>query len=61
MEIKTGGAFPLWLSLLLAETGARRTHFSKYGTAYREYIRPEKEGIEGGGANCSEVSLPVGA
>ena len=61
MEIKTEGAFPLWLSLLLAENGARRTHFSKYGTAYREYIRPEKEGIEGGGANCSEVSLPVGA
>lgn len=61
MEIKTGGAYPLWLVRLLEETKAQRVHFSKYGLAYRQYIRPEKEGIERSGANCSTVSLLKGA
>ena len=60
VEIKTGGACPLWLAGLLRDTGARRTHFSKYGTAYRDYIRQEK-GNEGGAAECSPVFLRVGA
>ncbi|MBR6029285.1 MAG: polyphosphate polymerase domain-containing protein [Clostridia bacterium] len=61
MEIKTGGAYPLWLSRLLAETKAKRVHFSKYGLAYQQYIQPGKEGNERSGANCSTVSLPKGA
>ena len=60
-EIKTGGAYPLWLTRLLEETGAERTHFSKYGLAYLRYIRPKKEGNERGEANCSIVSLSKGA
>ena len=54
MEIKTGGAYPLWLVRLLQENGIRRTHFSKYGQAYRMYIRPEA-GNEGSEEVCSTV------
>lgn len=61
MEIKTDGVYPLWLTRLLKEAGAQRTHFSKYGLAYQRYIRPGKEGNERSGANCSTVSLPMGA
>ena len=57
MEIKTNGVYPLWLTHLLRDTGARRTHFSKYGLAYRQYIRPQKERMERSGANCSTVFL----
>ena len=57
MEIKTNGVYPLWLTRLLRDTGARRTHFSKYGLAYRQYIRPQKERMERSGANCSTVFL----
>ena len=61
LEIKTGGAYPLWLCRLLQEIRAERTHFSKYGLAYRRYIQPDQEGIERSGANCSTVSLSRGA
>jgi len=61
MEIKTNGHYPLWLTQLLREAGAQRTHFSKYGLAYRRYIRPETEEMERSGAICSTVSLSRGA
>ena len=61
MEIKTGGVYPLWLTRLLREAGAQRTHFSKYGLAYKKYIFPDKEGNERGGENCSIVCLSKGA
>ena len=61
MELKVGGAYPLWLVRLLDEVGARRTHFSKYGSAYLRYIRPGKEENERSGSNCSAVSLSQGA
>lgn len=61
MEIKTNGVYPLWLTGLMRETGARRTHFSKYGLAYRRYIRPRTENTEGSGETCSAVSLRRGA
>ena len=61
MEIKTNGIYPLWLTQLLRETGARRTHFSKYGLAYRQYIRPETKRQEGSSAECSTVFLSRGA
>ena len=64
MEIKTNGVYPLWLTQLLQEAGARRTHFSKYGLAYRRYIRPhadEADETEGSGSKCSTASLPQGA
>ena len=34
MEIKTGGAMPVWLARALSECGIRPGRFSKYGTAY---------------------------
>lgn len=35
MELKTSGGMPLWMSHLLAEEKIYKTHFSKYGSAYR--------------------------
>lgn len=35
MEIKAAGAMPLWLTAILTEADAKRTPFSKYGTAYQ--------------------------
>lgn len=35
MEVKVMGAFPIWLSQLLAELNIYPTSFSKYGNAYR--------------------------
>ena len=61
MEIKTGGAYPLWLTRLLREAGARRTHFSKYGLAYQLYIRPGYGRTERNETICSAVSLSMGA
>ena len=39
MEIKVPGALPLWMSNALSELGIRKASFSKYGTAYTNYIR----------------------
>ena len=61
MEIKTCGAYPLWLVRLLREADAQRTRFSKYGLAYRRYIQPGKAGNERSRSNCLTVSLSRGA
>ena len=45
-EVKVPGAYPLWLTRLLWESGARQTHFSKYGTAYTDCIRPRPAGAD---------------
>ena len=60
LEVKTDGAYPLWLTRLLEETMARRVHFSKYGLAWQRYMQTGKEGNEGSGSNCSTVSLRKG-
>ena len=39
MEIKVPGSLPLWMSNALSELGIRKASFSKYGTAYTNYIR----------------------
>lgn len=39
MEIKAGGAMPLWLTALLTQANAKRTPFSKYGTAYELLLK----------------------
>ena len=41
LEIKTGGAMPLWLSGALDECGIRPASFSKFGEAYRDMCRGE--------------------
>ena len=40
MEIKCGGGVPLWMTEILSREGIRRTSFSKYGTAYQNFIFP---------------------
>ncbi len=40
LEIKTLGAMPLWLTHELDELSLYPTSFSKYSTAYREYLCP---------------------
>ena len=61
MEIKTNGVYPLWLVQLLRETGVQRTHFSKYGLAYRQYIHPQSKEMERSEGKCSTVFLSRGA
>ena len=61
MEIKTGGVLPLWLARLLRDADVRRTHFSKYGEAYRLYIQPGRDRAERNELICSAVSLSMGA
>jgi len=39
LEIKTGGAMPLWLTHALDACAIRPSSFSKYGTAYRDLCR----------------------
>lgn len=45
MEIKTGGAIPLWFVKELSRIGLQKTSFSKYGNAYTQlyYRRKEEE------------------
>ena len=38
MEIKTNGAMPLWLAKALDDLHIYPSRFSKYGTAYRDYL-----------------------
>ena len=40
MELKCSGGIPLWMAHALAQCGARKTTFSKYGTAYQTLILP---------------------
>ncbi len=40
MEIKCAGGIPLWMVHTLSAEKLYKTSFSKYGTAYREYIFP---------------------
>lgn len=41
MEIKCSGGMPLWMAHLLSEEKIYKTSFSKYGTAYKEFIFPK--------------------
>ncbi len=44
MEIKTSGGIPLWMTHLLTELHIYRTSFSKYGTAYQNFLLPCVQG-----------------
>ncbi len=44
MEVKTGGALPLWLTQALTRQHIYKTSFSKYGTAYQNIIYPQLKG-----------------
>lgn len=51
LEIKTGGALPMWLVELLREGEIRRTPFSKYGMAYGALLA--RQGGELRGVICA--------
>jgi hypothetical protein len=38
MEIKCGGAIPLWLCRMLSDMRIYKTNFSKYGAEYKQHI-----------------------
>lgn len=42
MEVKCSGGIPLWMTRVLSEQKIYKTSFSKYGTAYRRLIFPDK-------------------
>ncbi len=46
MEIKVPGAFPMWMTQALSALEIRRISFSKYGTAYMNYVRAQVEETE---------------
>ncbi|MCR5791925.1 MAG: polyphosphate polymerase domain-containing protein [Lachnospiraceae bacterium] len=43
MEIKVGGAYPIWMAQLLSELQIYQTSFSKYGTAYKLEVVKDME------------------
>ncbi|MGN0295311.1 MAG: polyphosphate polymerase domain-containing protein [Lachnospiraceae bacterium] len=43
MEIKCSGGIPLWMIRVLSAEKIRKTSFSKYGTAYRNIIYPNRK------------------
>ncbi len=43
MEIKVPGAFPMWMTQALSELQIRRISFSKYGRAYKNFVRESIE------------------
>ena len=50
MEIKCTGGMPLWMTTTLTSNKLYKTSFSKYGTAYKEFIN--QNGLK---ENCSYV------
>ena len=42
MELKTPGGIPLWMARFLSEHRIYQTSFSKYGTAYQQWLAEEK-------------------
>jgi hypothetical protein len=43
MEVKTAGGLPLWLTAVLTRERIFKTSFSKYGKAYLQFIKGERE------------------
>lgn len=46
MEIKVPGSLPLWMSQALSELEIRKASFSKYGTAYKNYVQESIAALE---------------
>lgn len=41
MEVKVSNAYPLWFARLLSEAGVRTHSFSKYGVAYKTWLKTQ--------------------
>lgn len=48
LEVKVGGAMPMWLVKVLNENNIYNTSFSKYATAYKTITERQNEGQNGG-------------
>lgn len=46
MELKCSGGIPIWMAKLLSHNRIYKTSFSKYGTAYRNFIFPQIKNIK---------------
>lgn len=46
MEIKCSGGMPLWITKMLSDEKIYKTSFSKYGTAYKNYIFPTLQEVK---------------
>ncbi|MBO5485410.1 MAG: polyphosphate polymerase domain-containing protein [Eubacterium sp.] len=51
MEIKTSGGIPRWMCEILTQNHIYKTSFSKYGTAYGQMLKTEKQKGMGGNAD----------
>ncbi len=47
MEVKAGGAIPIWFVQILTDLELYKTSFSKYGTAYQIYSERVRENAKG--------------
>ena len=59
MEIKAGGAYPLWMCRLLSREKIYKTSFSKYGNIYNRLIRPNEKIYNGVNTNAKPVQWIV--
>ena len=57
MELKAGGAFPLWICHLLSDEGIYKTKFSKYGTAYKNLYAAEYLHLHNEGEHSHDINL----
>ena len=55
MEIKCSGGIPLWMTRFLSEERIYKTPFSKYGTAYKNFIFPKLKEDETNGKTVSGI------
>lgn len=55
MEIKVGGAFPMWLSKALSELGIYQVSFSKYGSIYKQNARRLAQSFVQPAAHAGEI------
>lgn len=61
MEVKSGGAFPIWLADALSGCGAYPSSFSKYGEAYRAVVMAPSCGMRPGAvAEGGRAASPFG-
>lgn len=55
MEIKCSGGIPLWMTAVLSKEHIYKTPFSKYGTAYKQFIFRSQKGDKTNGKLVSGI------
>ena len=64
MELKCSGGLPMWMVEVLSAEHVYKTSFSKYGTAYTNYIHPMQQSmhaaaVRAGNAAGADSALPA--